>query len=191
MTIISPIPSQLHSSQQPQKQKQKHDEQNNKKRRFRRTKQKMEYELAEIYKRLCNGETDFQIMASLCLQERNYYKYKKRLEIRLMEYQYKKTDNSIFMQSHLFKNRMLTLYKALENQVISDNKTSGVEKAKCAEIAANIAIDVLKMESKGIKTVKELVAKKVQGKNILENLHRSHHSKNAYDDESKIREYNP
>ena len=37
---------------------------------------------------------------------------------------------------------MLTLYKALENQVISDNKISDIEKAKCAEIAANIAIDV-------------------------------------------------
>jgi len=65
---------------------------------------------------------------------------------------------------------MLTLYKALENQVISDNKISDIEKAKWAEIAANIAIDVLKMESEGIKSVKELAAKNVQGKNILDNL---------------------
>ena len=64
---------------------------------------------------------------------------------------------------------MLTLYKALENQVISDNKISGIEKAKWAEIPANIAIDVLKMESEGIKSVKELAAKNVQGKNILDN----------------------
>ena len=112
----------------------------------------MEYELAEIYKRLCNGETDLQIMNALCLQERNYYKYKKRLETRLMEYQLKKTNNTIFIESQLFKNRMLTLYRILENQVISD-KTTGIEKAKCAEIAANIAIDVLKMESEGIKKV--------------------------------------
>jgi hypothetical protein len=62
------------------------------------------------------------------------------------------------------------LYKALENQVISDNKISGIEKAKCAEIAANIAIDVLKMESEGIRAVKELASKNVQGKNILDNL---------------------
>ena len=78
----------------------------------------MEYELTEIYRRLCNdGESDFQIMTALCLQERNYYKYKKRLEVRLMEYQCKKTEDTIFMESQLFKNRMLTLYKALENQV--------------------------------------------------------------------------
>ena len=70
---------------------------------------------------------------------------------------------------------MLTLYRALENQVTSaDNNTSGLDKAKCAEIAANIAIDVLKMESKGVKAIKDLVAKNIQGKNILENLlHRS------------------
>ena len=79
---------------------------------------------------------------------------------------------------------MLTLYKALENQVISD-KTSGTDKAKCAEVAANIAIDVLKMESEGIKAVKELAAKNVQGRNILNNLHhRSLQSKeNRYDND--------
>ena len=55
---------------------------------------------------------------------------------------------------------MLTLYKALENSVISD-KTSGTDKAKCAEVAANIAIEVLKMESEGIKAVKDvLIAEK-------------------------------
>ena len=174
MTIISPTPSQSPSSQQQQKQKQKHDEQRNKKYRCRRTEQKIEYELTEIYRKLCEGESDIQIMTTLRLQEKNYYKYKKRLEIRLMEYQYKKTHDTFFIETQLFKNRMLTLYKALENQVISiNNKTSGIEKAKCAEIAANIAIDVLKMESEGIKPIKGLVAKNVQGKNILNKLSQS------------------
>ena len=64
---------------------------------------------------------------------------------------------------------MLTLYKALENSVLSD-KTSGTGKAKCAELAANIAIDLLKMESEGIKAVKELASKDVQVKNIMTNF---------------------
>ena len=56
---------------------------------------------------------------------------------------------------------MLTLYKALENQVSSSDETSGNDKAKCAEVAANIAIDVLKIESEGIKVVKDaLIAEK-------------------------------
>jgi hypothetical protein len=54
---------------------------------------------------------------------------------------------------------MLKLYRALEDKVTSD-KTTAVEKSRCAEVAANIAIDVLKLESEGIRAVKELAAKK-------------------------------
>ena len=144
------------------------------KRRFRRTKQKIEYELAEIYKRLCNGESDLQIMTTLCLQERNYYKYKKRLEARIMEYQRKKTDNAIFMESQLFKNRMLTLYKALENQVTS-NKTPGTDKAKCAEIASEIALDILRLEAESVKAIHDIGIghngnNVIKGQHYLENL---------------------
>ena len=60
------------------------------------------------------------------------------------------------MECQLYKNRMLTLYKSLEETVTS-NKTSGSEKAKCAEVAANIAIDILKLESEDIRAVNELV----------------------------------
>jgi hypothetical protein len=73
------------------------------------------------------------------------------------------------LEAQLFKNRLLTLYKALETQVVSD-KTSGTDKAKCAEIAASIAIDVLKMESEGIKAIKDLAAKNVHGKNVIDNI---------------------
>ena len=49
---------------------------------------------------------------------------------------------------------MLHLYKTLEKKA-EDPKVNGNECAKCCEVAANIAIDVLKMESEGIKAVKE------------------------------------
>ena len=42
-----------------------------------------------------------------------------------------------------------------------------------------------------LKAVKELVAKNVQGKTILDNLHSSHKSKNGYDDDESIKEYYP
>ena len=83
--------------------------------------------------------------------------------------QRKKTDNTLFTEAELFKHRMLNLYKSLENSVLSD-ETSGTDKAKCAEIAANIAIDVLKLESQGIKAIKELVAKNAQEQKVLDNL---------------------
>jgi len=89
---------------------------------------------------------------------------------------------------------MLKIYKVLEDQITSD-KTTPAEKVKCAEMAANIAIDVLKMESEGIKAVKELVAKNVQGKNILDNLHhQSRQSKNRCDNDESDNiqpEYDP
>jgi hypothetical protein len=155
------------------------EEQSNKKeRRFRRTKQKMEYELTEIYRRLCNGETDLQIMTNLHLQERNYYKYKKRLEARIMEYQLKKTDDTIFTECQFFKSRMLTLYKALENQVTSD-KTSGTDKAKCAEVASEIAIDLLKLESENVKAIHEIISKTTYKNN------------NNNNNDGYIKEYDP
>ena len=49
---------------------------------------------------------------------------------------------------------MLHLYKILERKA-EDPKVNGNEFAKCCEVASNIAIDVLKMESEGIKAVKE------------------------------------
>ncbi len=152
----SPIPDISSSTKQPATLV---EEQSNKKerKRFRRTKQKMEYELDEIFRRLCNGESDFQIMTTLNLQERNYYKYKKKLEARLMEYQLKKTDDTIFMESHLFKNRMLTLYKGLEDVVLSpDKNVTGSDRSKCAEVAASIATNIIRIESEGIKAIKHL-----------------------------------
>ena len=65
-----------------------------------------------------------------------------------------KTYDTIFLESQLFKNRMLQLYKILEKKA-QDPKVNGNECAKCCEVASNIAIDVLKMESEGIKAVKQ------------------------------------
>ena len=151
-------------------------------------KQQYEDQLRQIFKMLLENKTQNEIARELNIGVRTVSRYTQRIEQRYGEMQRQKTVNTIYLESQLFKNRMLTLYKALENQVISsDNNTSGAEKAKCAEVAANIAIDVLKMESEGIKVVKELTSKNVQGKNILDNL--LNQSKN--DEYSKEEEDNP
>lgn len=80
------------------------------------------------------------------------------------------------MESQLFKNHILTLYNALENQVISDNKTSsGVEKAKCAEIASEIALDILRLEAESVKAIRDIEIghngnNVIKGQRYLENL---------------------
>jgi hypothetical protein len=80
------------------------------------------------------------------------------------------------MESQLFKNRMLTQYNELENQVISDNKTSsGIEKAKCAEIASEIALDILRLEAESVKAIRDIEIghngnNVIKGQRYLENL---------------------
>jgi len=94
---------------------------------------------------------------------------------------------------------MLSLYKILEDKA-ADLKVSGTETAKCAEVAANIAIDVLKMESEGIKAVKELINVEKKKNTSLNNNLRRHSSNNddkenddvyGYDPTQQQEEYNP
>jgi DNA invertase Pin-like site-specific DNA recombinase len=139
-------------------------------------KQLYEVQLQQVFRMLLENKTNEQIANELKISIRTVQNYKRRLEQRYGTIWRQKTNDTLFLECTLFKNRMLRLYKALEDQVTSD-ETSGTDKAKCAEVAANIAIDILKMESEGIKAVKGLVANNVQGKNILDNIHGSHQSK--------------
>jgi DNA-binding transcriptional regulator LsrR (DeoR family) len=147
-------------------------------------KQQYEAQLRQIFKLLFENKTQDEIARELHIGVRTVSRYTKRIEQRYGEIQRRKTDNTLFLEAQLFKNRLLHLYKILEKKA-EDPKVNGNECAKYCEVAANIAIDVLKMESEGIKAVKELVAKNVQGKNILDNLHRSQF-KNGDDNDSNI-----
>ena len=133
------------------------------------SKQQYEAQLQQVFRLLLENKSQEEIARELHISTRTVARYSQRIENRYREMQRQKTYDTIFLESQLFKNRLLILYKALETEVISD-KTSGTEKAKCAEVAANIAIDILKLENEGIKVVKDLTAKNIQGKNILDNL---------------------
>ena len=122
--------------------------------------QQYEAQLQQIFRLLLENKTQDEIAHELNISTRTVARYSHRIEKRYGQMQRQKTDDTLFLECNLLKNRLLILYKALETQVISD-KTSGTEKAKCAEVAANIAIDVMKMESEGIKAVKDaLIAEK-------------------------------
>ena len=119
------------------------------------SKQQYEAQLQQIFRLLLENKTQEEIAHELNISTRTVARYCQRIEKRYGQMQRQKTDNTLFTECQLFKNRMLNLYKALETKAL-DNKTSGVEKARCSEIAASIALNVLKMESEGIKAVKEL-----------------------------------
>ena len=118
------------------------------------SKQQYEAQLQQIFKLLLENKTQEEIADELNISTRTVARYSQRIDKRYGEVQRQKTDDTLFLECSLFKHRMLNLYKALETKVL-DDKTSGVEKSRCAEIASNIALDVLKMESEGIKAVKQ------------------------------------
>lgn len=124
-------------------------------------KSKTELYLQQIFRMLLESKTEEAIAKELGVSTRTVQRYKIILDQRYGEIWKQKTNDTLFLECNLFKNRMLKLYRALEDVVTSD-KTSGTEKSKAAEVAANIAIDVLKMESEGIhKVVKDaLIAEK-------------------------------
>jgi hypothetical protein len=118
------------------------------------TKHAKEAQLQQIFRMLLECKTQEEIAHELNINLRTVQRYTVELDQRYGEAQRQKTDDTLFLECSLFKNRMLTLYKLLERKA-TELKTSGSDTAKCCEVAANIAIDVLKMESEGIKSVRE------------------------------------
>ena len=124
-------------------------------------KQQYEAQLRQIFKMLLENKTQDKIARELNLGVRTVSRYTQRIEQRYGEIQRKKTNNTLFLEAQLFKNRMLYLYNILEKKA-QDPKVNGNECAKCCEVASNIAIDILKIESESIhKVVKDaLIAEK-------------------------------
>ena len=146
------------------------------------SKQQYEAQLQQIFRMMLDNKTHEEIAQELNINVRTVLRYYQRIEKRYGEMQRQKTDNTLFLECQIFKNRMLNLYKGLENVVVSaDRNISASEKAKCAEVAASIAIDVLKMESEGIKAVKELVAvaATIANKKELNNLRSSNNKEES------------
>jgi hypothetical protein len=163
-------------------------------------KQQFEAQLQQIFRLLFENKTQEQIAHELNISTRTVARYTQRIDKRYGEIQRQKTDNTLFLECYLFKNRMLNLYKALETKM-RDNKTSGVEIARLADVAASIAQNVLKLESEGIRAIKELglaekaaaVANKnnnINSTHLNNNNNNNLRMDNNHDDES-FKECNP
>ena len=124
-------------------------------------KQQYEAQLQYIFRLLLENKSQEEIARELNISTRTVARYWQCIEKRYGQMQKHKTYKKLFLEAPLFKNRMFILYKILEKKA-QDPKINGNECAKCCEVAANIVIDVLKMESEGIhKAVKDaLIAEK-------------------------------
>ena len=114
-----------------------------------------ERQMELIFRMLLENKTNEQIASELKISIRSVQNYKRKLEQRYMAYQREKTDSTLFLEVNLLKNRLLKLYRCLESKV-TDPKTDASDSARCADVAANIAINVIKLESEGIKAIKQL-----------------------------------
>ncbi|MGE0243043.1 MAG: hypothetical protein AB7P56_03865 [Nitrososphaeraceae archaeon] len=66
--------------------------------RVRSIKLDIEWKMREMHYRLVRGEKDTNIMHSLLLTERNYYKYKQKLSKKIEKYQLEKCDITIWLE---------------------------------------------------------------------------------------------
>ena len=105
--------------------------------------------MSEIQFRLVKGEKDKDIMRTLLLSERNYYKYKKKISIHLEEIQKERTDSAIWLEVQTLKDRMSHIYSVLAER-IKDPYIKTSDLSQLASTAESIAINILKLESSSI-----------------------------------------
>jgi hypothetical protein len=110
--------------------------------------------MQEMYHRLVKGERDKDIMRTLLLSERNYYKYKKKLASKLEERQKERTESTIWLEVQTLKDRMSQLYSVLIEKV-RDPYTKTSDLPHLATTAESIAINILRLESASITAIKQ------------------------------------
>ena len=120
----------------------------------RANRSRIQWRMNEIQYRLVKGEKDKDIMRTVLLSERNYYKYKKKISLHLEEIQKERTDSAIWLEVQTLKDRMSNLYHALFDRIQHPHtKTSDLP--NLVSTAESIAINILKLESASITAIKQ------------------------------------
>jgi transposase len=109
--------------------------------------------LQQIFRLLLENKSQEEIARELHISTRTVARYYQRVEKGMEKCKDKRQIIRSFWK-HNSKNRLLHLYQILERKA-EDPKVNGNECAKFCEVAANVAVEVLKMESEGIKAVKQ------------------------------------
>jgi hypothetical protein len=134
--------------------------------RKRRTRQQVELQLEQIQSRISTGSsTDKEIMQELGLKRANFYKYKAKIYKRSAAIQSEKSEESLAFYQQILNDRLTRIYRVLSEK-LEDKKTRGRDAARCALAAQEVAINILRLESEGLRASWEAnrLAKKVQGK---------------------------
>jgi Putative ATPase subunit of terminase (gpP-like) len=139
--------------------------------RRRKTEQQIQNELIEIEHRICQGYTDKEIMEDLGLKERTFYYYKEKLYQKSAQIQANKTEQILVFEAQILKDRLTHMYRQLQQRVRSEN-TKARDLAEITTTAYNIAINIFKLESEGLRafsTINKLTNSKVVQQQISQN----------------------
>jgi DNA-binding CsgD family transcriptional regulator len=139
----------------------------------RKTRHQLEDELIEIQHRICQGNTDKEIIEGLNIKERTFYYYKHKLYQMSAAIQAKKREEVMAFETQILKDRFTRLYRHLELKAASPNTKAG-EVAKIAKTAQEIAVNILKLEGEGIRVLSRcsmngIVNKIAQQEEVLQN----------------------
>jgi ACT domain-containing protein len=123
--------------------------------RKRRTRQQVELQIEQIQSRISTGSsTDKEIMQELGLKRANFYKYKAKIYKRSKAIQLKNSQKSLAFYQEILNDRLTRIYRALEEK-LADKNTKAREVAKCALLAQEVAINIVRLEAEGLKVSRE------------------------------------
>ena len=99
--------------------------------------------LLKMFKMVLEGVSDVEIMKKLDINDcKLYYYYKKKLIETSRIIERKKFQKSMAFEIHILKDRMLRMYRTLD-QKASDPNTPASDAIKCASQAVDLALDIL------------------------------------------------
>jgi orotate phosphoribosyltransferase-like protein len=110
--------------------------------------------LEELARLIAKGLSDKDIMQELNLKRRTYYYRKAQVSKIYGNIAEKKTEETLEAEAHILKDRFLHLYRMLyENIATANNRNTRLKDiATAAQVAADIAIQVLRLEVEGFRT---------------------------------------
>ena len=106
----------------------------------------------EIEHRICQGYTDKEIIEEIGVKERTFYYYKEKLYQQSAEIQAKKTEQILVFESQILKDRLTDMYRQLQQRARAEN-TKARDLAEITTAAYNIAINIFKLESEGLRAL--------------------------------------
>jgi ACT domain-containing protein len=119
--------------------------------RKRRTRQQAKSQLEQIQNKISSGSsTDKEIMQELGLKRANFYKYKAKIYRRSAAIQSDKSEKSLAFYQQILNDRLTRIYRVLEEK-LTDERTKGRAAARCASVAQEVAINILRLEVEGLR----------------------------------------